>query len=54
MMNDNFRNKYKYKRASKVAPVVKNSPTNTGDIRDAASTPGMGRSPGVGHGNAFQ
>ena len=54
MMNDNFRNKYKYKRASEMARVVKNYPTNTGDIKDAASIPGMGQSPGGGHGNPFQ
>ena len=30
-----------------VAPVVKNRPTNAGDTRDAGSTSGSGRSPGV-------
>ena len=35
--------------------VVKNSPANTGDIRDAGSIPGLGRSPGErGHGSPFQ
>ena len=37
--------------ASQVALVVKNLPTNTGDIRDASSIPALGRSPGRGHGN---
>ena len=40
--------------ASQVAPVVKNSPVNAGDIRDVGSVPGMGRSPGGGHGNPLQ
>ena len=34
--------------------MVKNSPTNVGDVRDAVSIPGSGRSPGVGNGNPFQ
>ena len=34
--------------------VVKNPPTSVGDIRDMGSTPGLGRSPGGGHGNPFQ
>ena len=34
--------------------VVKNLPTNTGDIRDASSIPGLGRSPGGGNGNPLQ
>ena len=34
--------------------VVKNPPTNAGDVRDAASIPGSGRSPGEGHGNPLQ
>ena len=40
--------------ASPVAPVVKNPPANAGDIRDASSTPGSGRSLGGGHGNSLQ
>ena len=36
--------------ASQVAPVVKNLPANTGDIRDAGSIPGLKRSPKGGHG----
>ena len=30
--------------------MVKNPPTNAGDVRDAGSIPGEGRSPGGGHG----
>ena len=37
-----------------MALVVKNSPANPGDIRDAGSTPGSGRSPGGGNGNPLQ
>ena len=40
--------------ASQVALVVKNPPANAGDICDANSTPGSGRSPGGGHGNSLQ
>ena len=34
--------------------VVKNSPANAGDIRDIGSVPGLGGSPGGGHGNPLQ
>ena len=34
--------------------MVKNLPANAGDIKDASSIPGWGRSPGGGHGNALQ
>ena len=34
--------------------MVKNPPANAGDIRDASSVPGYGRSPGGGHGNLLQ
>ena len=34
--------------------VVKNLSANAGDIRDVASTPGLGRSPGGGHANPVQ
>ena len=34
--------------------VVKNPPTNTGDIRDTYSIPVSGRSPGGCHGNPLQ
>ena len=34
-----------------VVLVVENPPANAGDTRDAGSIPGLGRSPGGGHGN---
>ena len=34
--------------------VYKESTCNAGDIRDADSIPGLGRSPGGGHGNPLQ
>ena len=34
--------------------MVKKLPANAGDIRDAGSIPGMGRSLGGGHGNPLQ
>ena len=34
--------------------MVKNSPANAGDVRDADVIPGPGRSPGGGHGNLLQ
>ena len=34
--------------------VVKNLPANAGDKRDAGLIPGLGRSPGRGHGNPLQ
>ena len=34
--------------------MVKNTPTNAGDIRDVCSIPGSGRSPGGGNGNPLQ
>ena len=40
--------------ASQVALVVKNPPANAGDLKDAGSIPGLGRSPGGGHGNPLQ
>ena len=40
--------------ASQVALVWKNSPANAGDIRDVGMIPGLGRSPGGGHGNPLQ
>ena len=36
---------------SLVVLVVKNLPTNAGDLRDVGSLPGLGRYPGGGHGN---
>ena len=34
--------------------MVKNSPTNAGDIRDVGLIPGSGRSPGGENGNLLQ
>ena len=34
--------------------VVKNPPANAGNIRDLGLIPGLGRSPGGGHGNPLQ
>ena len=34
-----------------MALVVKSLPANAGDVRDVGSIPGLGRSPGGGHGN---
>ena len=33
---------------------MKYPPDNAGDMRDAGSIPGLGRSPGGGHGNPLQ
>ena len=33
---------------------VKNLPATAGDVRDASLIPGLGRSPGGGHGNPLQ
>ena len=40
--------------ASQVALLVNNPPTNAGDLRDAGSIPGSGRSPGGGNGHPLQ
>ena len=37
-----------------MARVVKNVPANAGDIRDTSLIPGLGKSPGGGHGNSLQ
>ena len=42
------------KQLAQVVLVVKNPPTNAGDIRDAGSIPGLGRCPGEGNGNPPQ
>ena len=39
---------------SQVALAVKNPPANTGAIREVGSVPGLGRSPGGGHGSPLQ
>ena len=41
-------------RASQVVLVVKNQPANEGDVKDAGSIPGLGSSPGRGHGDPLQ
>ena len=41
-------------RASQVALLVKNSPTNAQDLRDVGLSPELGRSPGEGNGNPLQ
>ena len=43
-----------YVWASQAAPAVKYPPAKAGDIRDADSIPGLGRSPGGRHGNPLQ
>ena len=40
--------------ASQVALVVKNPPTNAGDVRDTGLIPGSGRCPGGGNGTSLQ
>ena len=37
-----------------VALMIKNPPANAGSTRDVGSVPGLGRSPGEGHGNPLQ
>ena len=39
---------------SQVVLVVKNPPANAGDMRNLDLIPGLGRSPGGGHGNSLQ
>ena len=41
-------------RASQVVLVVKKLAANAGGVRDVGSIPGLGRSPGGGHGNPLQ
>ena len=45
---------YTHLGSSQVALVVKNPPTNAGNIRDGCLFPGSGRSPGEGNGNPLQ
>ena len=47
-------NRTELKGASQVVLMVKNMPAIAGDIRDAGLIPGLGRSPGGGHGNPIQ
>ena len=46
--------KLKYTYTYPGGSVVKNLPANVGDTGDAGSIPGLGRSPGGGHGNPPQ
>ena len=39
---------------SQVVLVVKNLPVSAGDVRDTGLFPGLGKSPGGGHGNPLQ
>ena len=34
--------------------MIKNMPANAGDLREVGLIPGLGRSPGGGHGNPLQ
>ena len=43
-----------YMRAFQMALVVKNLSANVEDVRDLDLIPGLGRSPGGGHGNPLQ
>ena len=43
-----------FHRASQEALVVKNPPTNAGDVRDVGSMSGSERSPREGHSNPLQ
>ena len=45
---------YIWRWASQVALEVKNPSAGAGDVRDAGSIPGSGRSPGEGNGNPLQ
>ena len=45
---------YKYVWTSQLVLAVMNLPANVGDIRDADSVLGLGRSPAGGHGNPLQ
>ena len=49
-----FTGSYVKIQASQVALVVKNLHANAGDIRDASSIPGLGRSLGEGKGQPLQ
>ena len=40
--------------ASQVVLLVKKLPASAGNVRDMGSIPGLGRSPGGGHGNTLQ
>ena len=55
----NARAVFKYRKIkatinNKMAQMVKNPPANARDTRDVSLIPGLGRSPGGGHGNLLQ
>ena len=52
--NEEWLKQQKVILTSQVVLVVKNPPSNTGDIKDVGSVPGSGRSSGGGHGNPLQ
>ena len=54
MEDESRRGKRDYGWASQVVLMVKNPSANAGDVRDVGSIPGLGRSPGGGHGNPLQ
>ena len=43
-----------FRRVAEMAPVVKNPPANTGDLKDLSLILGLGQSPGGGNGNPLQ
>ena len=53
-VNFTFIDDYASTWASQVVIVVKSPPANAGDGRDVGLIPGLGRSPGGGHGNPVQ
>ena len=53
-VNFRFLDDYASTWASQGVIVVKNPPANAGDMRDVGLIPGLGRSPGGGHGNPVQ
>ena len=48
---DNFEQSCQVDWVSQMALMLKNPSANAGDIKDMGSIPGLGRSPGGGHGN---
>ena len=53
-VNKTKQKKVRHTGTSQGALVVKNPPANAGDLRDIGFIPGLGRSPGGGHGNPLQ
>ena len=49
-----IRASYEKHGASQMVLLVKNPPADARDVRDAGWIPGLGRSPGEGHGNPLQ